>query len=145
MAKATRAVEDISNSSRSAPRSASRKKSLVIKTKRVYDKPEASDGSRFLVDRIWPRGIKKDKLALDGWLKDVAPSDDLRRWFGHDPRKWQEFRRRYFEELRGRPEVWAPLFEKARESDVTLLYAARDELNNATALKEFLTARLKRR
>lgn len=115
----------------------------MIRTKRVYDQAEASDGSRFLVDRIWPRGVKKDNLALDGWLKEVAPSDRLRKWFGHVPKRWQEFRRRYFAELRAKPEAWAPILKRAHETDVALLYAARDKLNNATALKEFLTARLK--
>jgi uncharacterized protein YeaO (DUF488 family) len=82
-------------------------------------------------------------LALEAWLKDVAPSDRLRKWFGHDPKKWQEFRRRYFAELRAKTEQWARLLEKARESDVTLLYAARSKDNNAVALKEFLSAKLK--
>jgi uncharacterized protein YeaO (DUF488 family) len=85
-------------------------------------------------------------LALDGWLKEVAPSDRLRKWFGHDPRKWKEFRRRYFAELRAKTETWAPILKKARESNVALLYGARDvEHNNAAALKDFLSARLKTR
>ena len=117
---------------------------FVIKTKRVYEEPAVSDGSRLLVDRVWPRGLKKNDLALDGWLKEVAPSDRLRKWFGHDPRKWREFRRRYFAELRANAETWGPILEVARESNVALLYGARDtEHNNATALKDFLTARLK--
>jgi len=113
---------------------------FLIRIKRVYEKPEASDGSRFLVDRLWPRGVKKNDLALDGWFKEVAPSDRLREWFGHDPRKWQEFRHRYFEELRAKAETWAPILERARESNVTLLYGARDPVhNNAAALKDFFT------
>ena len=117
---------------------------FVLKTKRVYEKPAASDGSRLLIDRVWPRGLKKNNLAIDGWLKEVAPSDHLRKWFGHDPQKWREFRRRYFAELRTKPETWAPIMERARESNVALLYGARDaEHNNATALKDFLLARLK--
>jgi uncharacterized protein YeaO (DUF488 family) len=83
-------------------------------------------------------------LALDGWLKEVAPSDRLRKWFGHDPKEWREFRRRYFAELRAKAETWAPILARARESNVALLYGARDaEHNNAAALKDFLTARLK--
>jgi uncharacterized protein YeaO (DUF488 family) len=118
----------------------------LIRVKRVYEKPEASDGSRFLVDRLWPRGLKKNDLALDGWFKEVAPSDHLREWFGHDPRKWQEFRRRYFEELSAKAETWAPILERARESTVTLLYGARDaEHNNAMALRDFLTERRRKK
>jgi uncharacterized protein YeaO (DUF488 family) len=118
---------------------------FVIKTKRVYEKPAPSDGRRLLIDLVWPRGLKKNDLALDGWLKEVAPSGRLRRWFGHDPRKWREFRRRYFAELRAKSETWAPILARARESNVALLYGARDaEHNNATALKEFLTGRLKK-
>ena len=117
---------------------------FVIEAKRVYEKPNQSDGRRFLIDRVWPRGLKKNDLALDGWLKDVAPSDGLRKWFGHDPRKWSEFRRRYFSELGAKPETWAPILEAARKSTVALLYGARDrEHNNAAALKEFLIVRLK--
>ena len=117
---------------------------FVIKTKRVYEKPTASDGRRLLIDRLWPRGLNKESLALDGWFKEVAPSDRLRKWFSHDPRKWHEFRRRYFAELRAKADAWAPILEVARRSNVVLLYGARDrEHNNATALKEFLSARLK--
>ena len=112
---------------------------FVIKTKRVYEKPTANDGIRLLVDRVWPRGLKKDQLALDGWLKDVAPGDRLRKWFGHDPRKWNEFRRRYFAELRQKTEAWTAILQKTRESNVTLLYGARDPAhNNAAALRDFL-------
>jgi len=111
----------------------------MIKVKRVYEPPAPDDGKRFLVDRLWPRGVKKEALRLDGWLKDVAPSDGLRKWFGHDPAKWDEFRRRYFAELEAKPEAWEPLLEAARAGDVTLLFSARDEAhNNAVALKAFL-------
>jgi uncharacterized protein YeaO (DUF488 family) len=114
----------------------------MIQVKRAYETLAASDGSRFLVDRIWPRGLKKEQLAVEGWLKDVAPSDRLRKWFGHDPEKWDEFRRRYAAELDGRAEAWRPLLEKSRGSTVTLLYGARDtEHNNAVALREFLLAK----
>jgi uncharacterized protein YeaO (DUF488 family) len=117
---------------------------FVIQIKRVYEKPAASDGRRLLIDRVWPRGLKKNNLALDGWLKEVAPSDRLRKWFGHDPRKWNEFRHHYFAELRANAATWAPILQAARESNVALLYGARDsEHNNATALKDFLDARLK--
>jgi uncharacterized protein YeaO (DUF488 family) len=111
----------------------------MIRTRRVYDPPEPGDGTRFLVERLWPRGMKKEELPLDGWLKDAAPSDELRRWFSHDPAKWDEFRRRYSAELEGKPDVLQPLREAARQGNVTLLYSARDtEHNNAVALKEYL-------
>ncbi len=111
----------------------------MIRLKRVYESPEPRDGACFLVERLWPRGIKKNALHMDGWLKDVAPSDGLRRWFGHDPRKWEEFRRRYFAELDGKPDAWEPLRAAARKGTVTLLYSARDtEHNNAVALKNYL-------
>ena len=118
----------------------------VIKTKRVYEAAEASDGSRFLVDRLWPRGLKKTRLALDGWFKEAAPSDRLRQWFDHDPRKWKEFRQRYFAELHAKAEAWTGILEKARQSNVTLLCGARDpDHSNAAALRDFLNARLRRR
>ncbi len=116
----------------------------MIRVKRVYESPEPDDGARFLVDRLWPRGVKKESLRLDGWLKDAAPSDELRRWFGHDPARWDEFQRRYRDELSGRPEAWRPIMEAARRGDVTLLFGARDaDHNNAVALKVYLDARLK--
>lgn len=115
----------------------------MIKVKRAYEPPAAGDGSRFLVDRLWPRGLKKESLRLEGWPRDVAPSDSLRRWFAHDPRKWGEFRRRYFAELKEKQESWEPILEAAREGNVTLLFASRDpEHNNAVALREFLMAKL---
>ena len=111
----------------------------MITIKRVYDRPEPSDGTRFLVERLWPRGVKKDTLRLDGWLKEVAPSDALRRWFGHDPAKWQEFQRRYGAELESKAEAWQPILKAARRGNVTLLYSAQDtEHNNAVALKAYL-------
>jgi uncharacterized protein YeaO (DUF488 family) len=111
----------------------------MITIKRVYDRPEPTDGTRFLVERLWPRGMKKGTLRLDGWFKDVAPSAALRRWFGHDPTKWQEFQRRYFAELDSKPAAWQPIAEAAQRGDVTLLYSARDtEHNNAVALKAFV-------
>jgi len=111
----------------------------MIRVKRVYEPSAPDDGARFLVDRLWPRGMKREALQLDGWLKEVAPSDTLRRWFGHDPKKWEEFRRRYFVELDGRPEAWRLILEAARRGKVTLLYGARDtEHNNAVALGAYL-------
>ena len=117
----------------------------MIKLKRVYDPPAANDGIRFLVERLWPRGIKKAALRLDAWLKDVAQSTELRRWFGHDPKKWLEFRKRYFAELRSKPDALEPIFKAARNAPVTLLYSAHDtEHNNVVALKDFLETKLKR-
>ncbi len=111
----------------------------MIKVKRVYEPPSPADGARFLVERLWARGLTREALPLDGWLKDVAPSAELRRWFAHDPAKWSTFRRRYFAELDARPEAWRPLREAARRGTVTLLYSARDETHNsAVALKEYL-------
>ena len=111
----------------------------MIQVKRVYEPASPADGKRFLVERLWPRGVTKQALALDDWLKDVAPSDGLRRWFGHDPAKWDEFRRRYQAELNAVPDSWAPLLQAARTGTVTLLFSARDlERNNAVALKAYL-------
>ena len=115
----------------------------MIKVKRVYDTVEVEDGIRFLVDRLWPRGIGKDKLKADAWLKDVAPSAELRKWFGHDPTKWSEFRRRYFSELKTNPNGWRPIVEAERKGAATLLYSANDETHNkAVALREFLKGHL---
>jgi uncharacterized protein YeaO (DUF488 family) len=111
----------------------------VVRVKRVYERPAPGDGARFLVERLWARGVRRVALRLDGWLKDVAPSDALRRWFGHDPRKWTEFRSRYLAELKANPASWRPLVEAARRGTVTLLYSARDpERNSAVVLKAFL-------
>ena len=111
----------------------------VITLKRAYVPPAPEDGFRVLVERLWPRGLKKEALALDLWLKDIAPSPELRRWFGHDPAKWEEFCRRYWAELAGRPAVVKLLREKVREGPVTLVYGSRDEEHNAAvALKKFL-------
>ena len=111
----------------------------MIQIKRAYEPAAKSDGKRFLVDRLWPRGVTKEALRLEAWPKDVAPSDDLRRWFGHQPAKWDEFRRCYFAELDAEPEAWQPILKAARRGNITLLYGARDvEHNNAVALKEYL-------
>jgi uncharacterized protein YeaO (DUF488 family) len=111
----------------------------MIRVKRAYDPPDPGDGARFLVDRLWPRGIKKESIYIDGWIKEVAPSDELRKWFGHDPAKWQEFRIRYFAELDEKAAALEPIRQAQREGDVTLIYGARDtEHNQAIALKEYL-------
>jgi uncharacterized protein YeaO (DUF488 family) len=113
-----------------------------IQTRRVYEPPGPDDGARLLVDRLWPRGIKKARLQLAGWLKEIAPSDALRKWFDHDPAKWGEFQRRYFAQLERNPKVWQPILRAAQEGRVTLLFSARDEEhNNAVALKSFLEGR----
>lgn len=113
--------------------------SLYLRVKRIYEPPSNQDGLRILVDRLWPRGLKKETCKLDNWLKEVAPSDKLRRWFGHDPARWEEFQRRYFEELDERPDIRQAVKELAREKTVTLLYAAHDpQHNNAVALKNYL-------
>ncbi len=115
----------------------------MILLKRAYDNPESRDGVRFLVERLWPRGIRKADLPLDGWLKDVAPSTELRKWFAHDPEKWHEFQRRYFAELDKEPEIWAPILKAAKSGTVTLVYSSHDtEHNNAVALKKYLEARM---
>ena len=114
---------------------------MSIKLKRAYEPAVTEDGMRYLVERLWPRGVKKDALQVAAWLKDVAPSDQLRRWFGHDPEKWDEFRRRYFKELDNNPEAWGPIVASARHGTVTLVYSARDsEHNNAVALKQYMDA-----
>lgn len=115
----------------------------MLSVKRVYEAPGSDDGARYLVERLWPRGIKKENLIMDAWLKEVAPSNDLRRWFGHDPAKWDEFQRRYRAELDANPSAWKPLLEASKRGNVTLLYSARDtEHNNAFALKSYLEEHL---
>jgi len=117
---------------------------MAIAIKRVYEPPAKADGYRVLVDRLWPRGLKKEDAALDAWAKELAPSAALRRWFGHDPARWDAFRHRYASELDTRVEHWRSLAEQATRHRVTLLYGARDEEhNNAVALKAFLEAWLK--
>ncbi len=117
----------------------------MIQLKRAYDRAGAQDGKRFLVERLWPRAVKKTELRLDGWLKEVAPSAPLRQWFSHDPAKWEEFRRRYFAELENRPETWEQLLRAAQRGRVTLVYSSHDqEHNNAVALKDFLEAKIRK-
>ncbi|MBE0595640.1 MAG: DUF488 family protein [Desulfuromonadales bacterium] len=115
---------------------------MPIRIKRVYDPPQAADGCRILVDRIWPRGVKKEEAKVTQWAKDLAPSDQLRRWYGHDPERWDEFRQRYFRELETRQEAVDNLLARAASEELTLLFAARDERqNNAVALLEYLQQR----
>jgi uncharacterized protein YeaO (DUF488 family) len=117
---------------------------MSIDLKRAYDLPAKSDGRRILVDRIWPRGITRTDLRIDAWLKDLAPSDGLRRWFGHDPRKWGEFKKRYADEIAQHVDALEQLVEIAKGSHVTLVFGAKDtEHNNAVALKEELERRLR--
>jgi uncharacterized protein YeaO (DUF488 family) len=117
----------------------------MIQVKRAYEKAGKTDGKRFLVDRLWPRGVKKEALAIAAWLKDVAPSTELREWYGHEPAKWDEFRKRYFAELKAEPDAWEPLVDAARKGTITLVYSSKElEINNAVALKEFLEAKLKK-
>jgi uncharacterized protein YeaO (DUF488 family) len=111
----------------------------MIRVKRVYDPPSADDGLRVLVDRLWPRGLSKERASVSLWLKEIAPSAELREWFGHDPARWEEFRRRYRFELSGKPDLLRILGEKEQEGTLTLVYAARDEArNNAIVLAELL-------
>ncbi len=111
----------------------------MVRIKRIYDPPEPEDGRRVLIDRLWPRGMAKDEARIDEWLKEIAPSDELRQWFGHDPARWEEFASRYREELKGGGELLKRLRTEARKGTVTLLYAAKDtEHNNAVVLKELL-------
>ncbi|MGH7492151.1 MAG: DUF488 domain-containing protein [bacterium] len=112
---------------------------MPITTKRIYASPEAQDGFRVLVDRLWPRGLSKEKAKVDLWLKEIAPSDALRKWYGHDPENWQEFKKRYFEELQTKKDMCDMIRQHARKGAVTLLYAKKDEKrNNALALQEYL-------
>ncbi len=116
----------------------------MIRLKRVYDDPQPEDGERFLIERLWPRGIAKSALRMKAWLRDAGPSTELRKWFAHDPRKWEEFRRKYFAELDSRPPAWEPLVEAATRGTVTLLFSSRDEEhNNAVALKAYLDEKLR--
>ena len=117
----------------------------MLKLKRAYDPVWRDDGMRFLVERLWPRGLSKSKLQLDAWLKDVGPTTRLRRWFSHDPDKWVQFRARYFRELDSRPESWQPILSATRRRTVTLVYSSHDEEhNNAVALKEYLQREMRR-
>jgi uncharacterized protein YeaO (DUF488 family) len=111
----------------------------MIHLKRAYEEPSPADGERILVERLWPRGVTKERAAVDLWLKDIAPSPALRKWFGHDPARWKQFEQRYWKELQGNPDAVELLERKSKHGKVTFVYAARDEEHNgALALKEYL-------
>ena len=114
-------------------------KAADVRLKRAYEKADGKDGRRILVDRLWPRGVSKGEAAIDEWLKDLAPSTALRKWFGHDPDRWDEFQRRYAGEIHGHAELLAHLRELARQGPVTLVYSAHDEVHNdAVVLRDVL-------
>ena len=117
----------------------------MIRLKRAYDPVSRTDGTRFLVERLWPRGVSKTDLRIDAWLKDAGPSTELRKWFSHDPDKWADFRRRYFRELDSRPEAWQPIVSAARRGTVTLVYSSHDtHHNNAVALQRYVQTQSRR-
>ena len=117
----------------------------MITLKRAYEPVSHSDGARLLVERLWPRGVSKAKLRVDAWLKEAGPSTELRKWFSHEPEKWDEFRRRYFRELDSRPEAWQRIVSAARRGRVTLVYSSHDtQHNNAVALQEYVQAKARR-
>jgi len=112
---------------------------MTIKLKRVYEEPESTDGIRILVERLWPRGLSKDKAKVDIWLKEASPSTELRKWFSHDPSKWVEFKKRYYDELQNNKQVLKDTFEDKYNEKITFVYASKEEeFNNAVALKEYL-------
>ncbi len=116
----------------------------MIHTRRIYEPPMPGEGVRFFVERLWPRGVKKESLRVEGWLKEAAPTAALRRWYAHDTKKWAEFQRRYRAELDTQPDAWRPILTAARRGPVTLLYSARDtEHNSAVVLSDYLESRLK--
>ena len=113
---------------------------MKVEIKRVYDRPSRTDGTRILVDRLWPRGLSKERARVDLWLKDIAPSNELRKWFSHDPEKWTDFQTRYRQELKSKADMIADLKRKAAEAPLTLLYGAKDELHNeAVVLQKVLS------
>lgn len=110
-----------------------------VNFKRAYEEPSAQDGFRILIDRLWPRGLTKEKAAIDLWLKDIAPSTELRKWFNHDPEKWKDFQKKYRSEIKTNPECLGQIKDKMKEGKVTLVYSAKDEAHNdAVVLAEFL-------
>ena len=119
---------------------------ILIKVERIYNNLEGNknDGFRILVDRLWPRGLSKDRIKIDLWQKDIAPSTSLRKWFSHDDKKWNEFKRRYFKELCNNSESINIILDKTKDGSITLLYSAKDErFNNAIAFKEYLEKKIK--
>ena len=136
MSEAPATIDDRDCSAGAAPAAAD------VRLKRAYDPPDRGDGRRILVDRLWPRGVSKAEAAIDEWLKEIAPSTELRKWFGHDPDRWAGFRRRYTEEIHGHDELLAHLRQLARQGPVTLVYSARDEIHNdAVVLRDVLLGR----
>jgi uncharacterized protein YeaO (DUF488 family) len=118
----------------------------MIRIKRTYEPPSRGDGRRILVERLWPRGMKRESLRADAWMKEVAPSTELRKWFDHRVERWEKFRKRYRDELDGNPGAWEPILEEARGGTVTLLYSAHDTVRNGAAvLCEYLTERRRAR
>jgi len=114
----------------------------MIRIKRIYEPPAKDDGFRILVDRLWPRGLSKDKAKVDLWLKEISPSNELRKWYGHEPGKWAEFKRRYLEEIKGKKPEFDLLRQKAKSGTITFLFSSKEEkLNNAAALKEFVESK----
>ena len=116
----------------------------MIKIKRIYEPPAGDDGFRILVDRLWPRGLSKEKAKVDLWLKEISPGNELRKWYGHDPAKWAEFKRKYLEEIEGKKSEFDLLRQKAKGGTLTFLFSSKEEkLNNAQALKEFVESKQK--
>jgi len=116
----------------------------MIKVKRIYDAPAAGDGFRVLVDRLWPRGLSKEKAKVDLWLKEISPSNELRQWYGHDPEKWAEFKKKYLKEIEDQGAAFDLILKKSKAGTVTFLFSSKEEkLNNAQALKEFVESKRK--
>ncbi|SFK18226.1 Uncharacterized conserved protein YeaO, DUF488 family [Nitrosomonas aestuarii] len=116
-------------------------KRSVVRIKRVYETPEQADGHRILVDRLWPRGLSKQKAKVDVWIKEIAPSTELRRWYGHDPNKWAEFKNRYIAELKANPDPVETVLSEIREGIVTFLYSAKEtRMNNAFVLRDYIAS-----
>lgn len=117
---------------------------MPVSFERVYEKPSPNDGKRILVERLWPRGLKKEDAKVDEWLREIAPSTKLREWFGHDPEKWSEFEERYWKELKKKQEIVSKLVKEIKREQVTFVFAAKEEKhNNAVALKEYIERRVK--
>ena len=115
----------------------------MIKIKRVYDHPSPDDGKRILIDRLWPRGLKKEDVRIDEWLKEISPSNELRKWFNHDPKKWNEFKKRFFTELNGKQDIVEKILGSARKGTITFLFGSKEKrFNNAVALKQYIDARM---
>jgi uncharacterized protein YeaO (DUF488 family) len=117
----------------------------MIEINRIYDEPNKKDGFRILMDRLWPRGLTKDRVKVDLWMKEIAPSNELRKWFGHDPEKWPEFKQRYFAELGDKRELVDQIRDRSKKGKVVLLYGAKEKrFNNGVALKEYIETKKSR-